>query len=274
MPAKPPWTASLATYERGRSAFAAKDTEPPVCRGVAILNQGTERGSTMSRLVTIDVEQMPLRVPADATTFEGFRAWATSEGFPERGRISYIQGELWIDLSPAESSQHQPLVAEVSGKLYALVRELDLGRFFADRTLISNPQAKLSTEPDASFATWDTLQSGRLRYLPMKSDPKLSVELEGTPDWVLEVVSVTSVVKDKRYLRRAYHAAGVPEYWLMDDLGEAVDFQMLVHRPEGYVPVAAQDGWLASEVFPRRFRLDRDRDRLGGWRYTLRVERL
>jgi Uma2 family endonuclease len=37
------------------------------------------------------------------------------------------------------------------------------------------------------------------------------MELEGTPDWVLEVVSQSSVAKDTKWLRESYHKAGIPE---------------------------------------------------------------
>lgn len=40
---------------------------------------------------------------------------------------------------------------------------MDLGTFYSGRTLLTNKAAKLSTEPDGMFATWDTLLSGRLR---------------------------------------------------------------------------------------------------------------
>src|SRR5688572_5527920 len=108
----------------------------------------------MSQLTTIDVEHMPIRVPADATTLKGFRAWATSDAFPDRGQISYIQGELWIDMSPCEPTRHNPVVATVTATLHRLIDELELGVFLADRTLISMPAADISTEPDAAFATW------------------------------------------------------------------------------------------------------------------------
>src|SRR5256885_8764701 len=42
------------------------------------------------------------------------------------------------------------------------------------------------------------------------------LELEGTPDMVLEVVSESSVQKDTKRLRQLYWQAGIREYWLVD----------------------------------------------------------
>ena len=86
-----------------------------------------------------------------------------------------------------------------------------------------------------------------------------------------EVVSRTSVVQDNETLRIAYHAAGVREYWIVDARNELL-FEMLVWRPTGFDAVEPDgEGWLTSEVFSRSFRLVREKDRLGDWRYDLQV---
>lgn len=93
----------------------------------------------------------------------------------------------------------------------------------------------------------------------------------GTPDWVCEVVSDSSRRKDKKLLVDGYHRAGVSEYWLIDARGEEIDFQVLHWTTEGYVAAADQAGWRRSEVFATSFHLERSRDRMGRWRYELRV---
>jgi Uma2 family endonuclease len=213
-----------------------------------------------------------LTVPASACTLAGFRDWATSDDFPRSGRISFINKELLIDMSPEEIQIHGPLKTEIGAVIYQLCRNLDLGRFFPDRTLVTNQAAGLSTEPNGTFASWDTLESGRLRLVPREKKPDQSMEVEGTPDWVLEIVSDTSVGKDTKKLREAYHRAGIPEYWLIDARSEEIDFRMLVHRPTGYEAVAARGGWQRSKVFGRSFRLERRRRRMDLWKYTLQIK--
>jgi hypothetical protein len=42
----------------------------------------------------IHPEASPIRVPTSAATLQGFRRWATSDEFPERGRIPFIDSEI------------------------------------------------------------------------------------------------------------------------------------------------------------------------------------
>lgn len=213
-----------------------------------------------------------LRVPGSAGTLRGFRAWAVSDGFPRRGRISYLRGELLIDMSAEELETHNKVKSEVGRVVANLAHEHDLGTFYSDRTLLTNETAELSTEPDGTFVTWETAQSGRVRCVPREGEPGEYLELAGTPDWVLEIVSSSSVKKDTELLFEAYHRAEIPEYWLIDARGDEISFRVFRDRPDGYAPVAPTDGWVSSRVFARRFRLERERDRLGNWKYTLRVK--
>jgi Uma2 family endonuclease len=139
---------------------------------------------------------------------------------------------------------------------------------------VTNVEANLSTEPDASFATWDSLGAGRVRLVPREGVHGQYLELEGTPDWVLEVVSKYSVRKDTRRLRERYHRAGIPEYWLIDARGDEVVFDLLVRAESDYVSEVGRGGWQTSPVFGRRFRLVRSRGPLELWQYTLQVKGL
>src|SRR5690606_19683273 len=147
----------------------------------------------------------------------------------------YINGEILLDMSPEELETHNKVKVEVSRSLGNLVLDLDLGEFYGDGTLVTNVVAGLSTEPDGTYVSWEGFEAGRVRLIPRKDRPGQYVEMEGTPDWVLEVVSRSSVQKDTRLLREAYHAAGIPEYWLIDARYEnEIDFQVLRRRRDGY----------------------------------------
>jgi Uma2 family endonuclease len=217
----------------------------------------------------IVLEDHGLSIPASALTLDGFRAWAKSDGFPERGRVSFIYPEIFVDMSPEELQTHGQVKLAITLAVGGLVQKHDLGQFYPDRTLLTNEAAGLSTEPDGAFVSWEALESGRVRLVPLEDDPERSLEVQGTPDWVMEIVSKTSVRKDTRRLREAYHRAGVPEYWLIDARGRDIAFDVLRHTPKGYVTAAGRADWQRSEVFGRSFRLERRRGRLGLWRYTL-----
>jgi hypothetical protein len=72
-------------------------------------------------------------------------------------------------------------------------------------------------------------------------------------------------------LRDLYHRAGIPEYWLIDARFDEVSFQILRRRRDRHVAVKPQNGWHFSTVFGRFYRLERRKNRLGRWRYTLEV---
>ena len=219
-------------------------------------------------------DHQKIRIPAGAFTLDGFREWALSDKFPKRGRISFIAEEVFIDMSPEEYQTHGQVKVEIGRVIPNLNVELHLGKFFPDRTLLTNKEARLSTEPDAAFATWESLELQRARLVPRLQRGEEYLELQGAPDWVLEIVSDSSVVKDTRRLREKYYRAGIKEYWLIDARADEVDFPILVRGPTGYVASPRRRGWQQSRVFSRSFRLERRRGRLGLWEYTLHVKRI
>ena len=109
---------------------------------------------------------------------------------------------------------HNQVKAAYDYAIMSVVNPASLGRYVPDRMLLTNSGANLNAEPDGLFFTWDTLRSGRLRLVEREGQGIM--ELEGTPDLVLEVVSKSSVRKDTVILRDLYYKAGIEEYWLVD----------------------------------------------------------
>lgn len=220
-----------------------------------------------------DIDEAGICVPPTAYTLEGFRAWAKSDDFPEHGRFAFIGGRLYIDLTMEEIETHNKVKTEVSRVIANINVREDLGQFYSDGVLITNADAGVSNEPDAAFVLWESLRKGRVRAIPREGHQGQYVEIEGSPDWMMETVSASSVKKDTRWLPEHYHRAGIREYWLIDARGDELSFQILVYTPEGYVPAPRKNGWQYSPVFRRWFRLERLRDRMGLWKYVLRVRK-
>ncbi|MFO0967716.1 MAG: Uma2 family endonuclease [Gemmataceae bacterium] len=216
------------------------------------------------------VGPFPLVIPRGATTLAGFRAWSQADDFPREGVITFLNGEIWLDMSPERLLSHNRIKTEETRILATLAVSDNLGDFYSDRTRLVNKGADLSTEPDGLFVTWATLQSGKVRLVPTK-DGQDFIELEGTPDWVSEIISPSSEKKDADKLLHAYHKAEIPEYWLIDARRSHIDFQPLVWRPAGYEPVAAKAGWYASPVFGKAFRWRRHKNVIGQWAYLLEM---
>jgi len=157
-----------------------------------------------------DLPEPAIRVPAGATTLAGFREWILSDEFPEHWRVSYIQGELFIDMSPEELDTHNKVKTEVTLAVGKLIKELDLGDYYSDGVLVTNEAADLSTEPDGTFVSWRGYEAGRVRLIPRKNRPGQYIELQGTPDWVLEIVSQSSVQKTRDPSAKSITAPGSP----------------------------------------------------------------
>lgn len=112
-----------------------------------------------------------------------------------------------------------------------------------------------------------------MRLIPREGEEGEYLELEGSPDWVLEIVSKSSVRKDTRRLRQRYFRARVSEYWLINARGEEIDFQILVRGETDYVASPGPGDWQWSPLFQRRFRLIRRRNRVNRWEYVLQAKK-
>jgi len=210
-----------------------------------------------------------IRIPDFIDDLESFRCWARSGDFPKQGRFSHLNGELWVDVMPEQLLTHNQVKGEFAIVLGGMMKTDRLGRYFHDRTLLTNAEAGLSTEPDGTFVSYASLTRNRLRLI--EADEGF-LELEGTPDMMLEVVSSTSVEKDTLVLRGLYWQADIPEYWLVDARGDRLRFDILRRQPDGYVSTRKQRGWLKSAVFGKSFRLSSRPDELGHPEYTLSVQ--
>lgn len=201
--------------------------------------------------VVIQQQDQPVRVPVWVSDLESFRRWATSDEFPDLGWYSWLDGELWVDPN-MERVGHNLIKSKICAVLTMLVEEQECGTFLTDGMLLTHREAGLSTEPDGSFITTETLTSKRVILVQREN----ATEMVGSPDMVLEVVSRTSKQKDTVVLRDLYWRAGIEEYWLVDTHRDGtVVLEILRHTAKGYVATRRQGEWTRSAVFGRSFRL-------------------
>jgi Uma2 family endonuclease len=218
----------------------------------------------MSTVVVAD----QVRIPSWVNDLESFRRWARSDAYPERGWVSFLDGEIWVDTHMEQLFSHNRVKTCFTVALGSLVEAEQLGYYFSDRASLSHEGANLSTEPDGTFCSIDAVENKRV--LLVEGVEEGYVELEGTADMVLEVVSTYSVRKDTKVLRNLYWKAAVPEYWLVDARKTPLQFDILRWTARGYATTRRQQGWLGSKVFGRSFRLETEPDRLGHPRYVFR----
>jgi Uma2 family endonuclease len=190
----------------------------------------------MSTVVIAD----QVRIPSWVNDLESFRRWARSDTYPQRGWVSFLDGEIWVDTHMEQLFSHNRVKTCFTVALGAFVEAEQLGYYFSDRALLSHEGANLSTEPDGTFCSFEAVESRRVRLVEGVEEGY--VELEGTPDMVLEIVSTYSVRKDTEVLRKLYWRAGVPEYWLVDARKPPLQFDILRRAPRGYAVTRRQRG--------------------------------
>lgn len=212
-----------------------------------------------------------VRIPADIVDLESFRRWARSGEFPEHGWFSFLRGDLYVDLSMEQAFTHNRVKTKFASVMEQIIEADQSGYYFSDRMLLSNLEANLSTEPDGMFVSYDAVRKGRV-VLVEGADGGY-VEVAGAPDMVLEVVSDKSVHKDTKVLRELYWQAGIPEYWLVDARGKALQFEIFRRSARGYLASRKEDGRVRSRIFQRTFHFSRQIDPLGHPQYTLAVWR-
>jgi Uma2 family endonuclease len=217
-------------------------------------------------MATFITESDQVSVPEWVKDLASFRRWADSEDFPEAGRICYFNGEVWVDMSKEQIFTHVLVKTRIAAVLSALVAETRGGLFLGDGVMLSNVDADIVVIPDAVFASHAARQD-RVRLLEGRRGGY--VEMEGSPDMVLEVVSDSSVRKDMQQLRQDYWTADIREYWLVDARKEPLLFDILRHTPKGYRATPKKDGWIKSAVFGKAFRLTQRTSDYGDPEYTL-----
>jgi Uma2 family endonuclease len=220
-------------------------------------------------MVTITYESDQVQVPDWVSDLESFLRWADADDFPEKGRIWFLKGEVWVDMSKEQVFTHVAIKTEITVVLGGLVKKERLGRYWSDGLFLSNVTADIAGKPDGTFVSRESLEAKRVQFAEGMEAGYLS--LECSPDMVLEVVSRSSVQKDTVTLRQAYWEAGIREYWLVDVRREPLRFDILRHTARGYHATPRRDDWLKSAVFGKSFRLTQEPNGLGHPEFTLAV---
>lgn len=156
---------------------------------------------------------------------------------PDDGRrYEIIEGVLYV--SPAPKYLHQRIVQFLLCRLGDLVEENDSGEVIPAPFEVYLSGRNRPIQPDLIYI--------RTEHLP----PYDAVAFEGTPDLVVEILSPSSLRRDRFIKFAAYEKAGVPEYWIVDPETRAVEvyawrdglYELHVH--------AVRDVPVTSTLFP------------------------
>ena len=164
-------------------------------------------------------------------------------------------------MSKEQVYSHNQVKTEFARVLAGLVKQRRLGRYFSDGLFLTNIEADLCAKPDGTFVSREDIRRQRVRLI--EGSLEGFVEIEGTPDMVLEVVSGSSVSKDTEWLRDLYRKAGIAEYWLVrlpwrsgSISTSSADTAGGYHPSTGKSATGKSAGWTESAVFGHALPLD------------------
>lgn len=160
-------------------------------------------------------------------TYSDYLTW------PEGERWEIIDGEAY-DMTPAPTTTHQRIVQRIGARVELFFTGKPCVPFIAPTDVVLD---------DTNIVQPDVL---------VVCDPSKVTEanIQGAPDLVVEVLSPSTTVKDKREKKTLYERFGVREYILVHPHDEAVDRYRLVNgRYEG-PDVFNWDETLTLATFP------------------------
>ncbi len=136
--------------------------------------------------------------------------------FPEDGRRhELIDGEHFM--TPALSTRHQEIVGNLMRFLGDYVARAKAGKVFVAPT-------------DVVLSSLDVIQPDLLFIRAARASIITEKNIQGPPDFVIEIISQTSRKTDETIKRKLYERYGVREYWIVDPELEAVDIHRLSDR--------------------------------------------
>ncbi len=166
-------------------------------------------------------------------TYDEFLAWADEDIHAE-----WVDGEVTVFVPP--SIRHQRLVSLLHYLLGLYADLQDLGEVLVAPVEMRLVLQGSSREPDLLFVGKEHL-------------PRLSAaRLDGPADLVVELVSDSSVARDRADKFYEYQEAGIGEYWVLDPRPgkERVDLYVLTAEERYQAILADADGRYHSVALP------------------------
>lgn len=166
---------------------------------------------------------------AKPVTYTEYRALDTDDHF----LYELINGELVQKSAP--SPEHQRILRNLAFKVHQFVVANKLGEVlfapvdvFIDDNNAPQPDLMFIAAKNAHFITNDGVF--------------------GAPDLVVEIISPSSITRDRVEKQRLYHRFGIAEYWIVDPQNKSIE--VYTHTSSGYEvhAFAAGKGKVISKV--------------------------
>ena len=165
---------------------------------------------------------------------------------PDDERYELLDGELIM--APSPNTLHQVICGKLGARLSLFVERGHLGQVFF-------------SPYDVKFADTDVVQPDLLFVSNARSGIITPNNIQGAPDFVVEIQSTSTSLRDWNDKRRLYALHGVTEYWLIDPETRTVavlllndgEYEQAGNFREGsIISSATVEGFSAAvdEIFP------------------------
>lgn len=152
----------------------------------------------------------------------------------EDQKADLIDGVIYM--SSPENTDANALFCWLFRLIGDFVEERELGRTFGSRVAFRLEETQ-SPEPDIAFVRTDRLHIVQRGFV------------DGPPDLAIEIVSPDSIERDYVRKREQYRRAGVPEYWIVDELEQRM-VMLRRSRSGAYREIKPRKGVLHSNALP------------------------
>ncbi len=127
-------------------------------------------------------------------------------------RHEIIDGVHYVN--PAPNLNHQTLSRRIQFQLYTQIELTNRGVVF-------------DAPVDLQLTEFDIVQPDLVVVLADNKDILTHPKIDGVPDLVIEILSPSNPKHDRDLKKQLYQRVGIPEYWIVDPLNEAIEQYVL-----------------------------------------------
>ncbi len=164
---------------------------------------------------------------AQKWTYADYLTWDDDQ------RWEIIDGEAY-NMSPAPTLRHQAIIGNIFALFHLFLRGTSCRPFIAPTDVVFDDENVV--QPD----------------MVVVCDPnKLTgANIQGVPDLVIEILSPSTTLRDRRLKKGLYESFGVKEYLIVDPLADTVDRYLIVDGRYGSPEIFDWSEPLTLQLFP------------------------
>ena len=148
-------------------------------------------------------------------------------------RCEITQGDLVM--TPSPNLIHQRISRELEFALWQYIKNRELGEIYY-------------APVDVVFDNENILQPDIVVVLKDNEEILKEKAIVGTPDVIMEIISPTSITRDRNEKHKLYEKFRVPEYWLVDPRNKSIEVYTLENDEFQLFSFAAETGPIKSKV--------------------------